>query len=163
MSASEYCKRIEGSKVFFDVTPASCPKNKSALFIAAPILLIMFLVFFPLGILTALAVWYFGFYRDWRPAAHRGPSTFSVTPAEIEWKSRTFKKDDIHRLLVRNGISKNEVANAFIASGAPGTGAFAVGQQYRAKIAAVTNSLDLEAVGMLIPSLEECRRRRRLV
>jgi hypothetical protein len=41
MVASEYRKRTEGNKVFFDVTPASCPKNKSALYIAVPIIFIM--------------------------------------------------------------------------------------------------------------------------
>lgn len=147
MSTSEYQKRIENEKVFFDVKPASCPKNKSALYIAIPIILIMLVVFFPIAIVAALAVWYLGFHKDWRPAAHRVPSAFFVTSAAIESNGRVFKKEDIHRLLIKNGISKTEMAQAFIASGAPGSGAFAVGQQYKAKIAAVANSLDVETGG----------------
>lgn len=154
MESSEYHKKKDGDIVMFDVKPAPCPKNKSALFIAVPILLIFavsLLVFGVTGIVLFVlivgAVAYLGFHKDWRPAAHRSSSTFSVSTTEVEWNGRTFKKEDIRRLLIRNGMSKNEVANAFIASGARGTGAFAVGQQYRAKIAAVTNSLDLETGG----------------
>ncbi len=44
MADSEYQKRQEGDKTIFDVTPASCPTNKSALYIAVPILLIMLVV-----------------------------------------------------------------------------------------------------------------------
>ena len=154
MESSEYRKTNDGEKVVFDVTPAPCPKNKGALIIIVPALFVMALMSLGLGVigiilflLIAGGVWYLGFHRDWRPAAHRGPSSFTVSPTGIDSNGRTFRKDDIHRLLIRNGMTKNELAHAVIASGARGTGAFAVGQQYRAKISAVTNSLDLETGG----------------
>ena len=154
MEGSEYRTRHDGEKTVFDVTPAPCPKNKSALFIVVPLMFVIALMSLALGVLgiilfllIASGVWYLGFRRDWRPAAHRGPSSFAVSPSGIEWNGRTFRKEDIHRLLIKNGMIRNELANAFIASGARGTGAFAVGQQYRSKIATVTNSLDLETGG----------------
>lgn len=154
MATSEYRTRHDGEKTIFDVTPAPCPKNKNALFIVVPIMFVVAFLCLALGaagiilfFLIGGTIAYLGFYRDWRPAAHRGPSSFAVSPAAIEWHGRTFRKDDIHRLLIRNGMTRNEVANAFIASGARGTGAYAVSQQYRSKIATVTNALDLETGG----------------
>ena len=147
MKNSEYQKRQDGNKTIFDVTPASCPKHKAVIYMSLPIILIMLVVFFPVAILVAVAVWYFGFRRDWRPVAHRAPSTFSVSSSEIESNGRTFKKEDIHRLIIKNGMTQNELAGAVIASGRPGMGAYAIGQDYRAKISAVTNALDLESGG----------------
>lgn len=153
MVNSEYRKRQDGNKVIFDVKPASCPRNKSVLYIAAPIMLFIAIGLLMSGIvgiifliLVIAPIAYLAFYKDWRPVAHRAPSTFSVTSVEIECNGGTFKKEDIHRLLIRNGMSKDEVALAYVASGR-GSASFAVGQQYKAKIAAVTNSLDLETGG----------------
>lgn len=156
-TSSEYRKRQEGDKVVFDVTPASCPRNKSILYIAVPIFVIIGLGLLASGITGILIVilvggpiGYIMFYKDWRPVEHRSPSTFSVSPTEIECKGRTFRKEDIHRLIIKNGMTKSEVAHAFVASGRA-SGSFAVGLQYREKISAVANALNLEAGGNAYP------------
>lgn len=153
MSNSEYEKKQDGSVTTFNVKPASCPANKGALIYVIPFLFIG-LVLLAMGtfglilyILFVAAAWYLGFHKDWRPAEHRRPSTFSVSTSEITSNGRTFRKEDIHRLLIRNGMKKNELTSAFIAKGGPATTAIAVSHIYRQKISAVTNSLDLESGG----------------
>lgn len=157
MTASEYRKRQDGDKVVFDVTPASCPRNKTVLYVAVPFFTLIGIGLIASGMTGILIVIFIGgpiaylaLFKDWRPAEHRAPSTFSVSPTEIEWKGRTFKKEDIHRLIIKNGMTKSEVAHAFIASGRA-SGAFAVGQQYKEKIAAVANALNLETGGNAYP------------
>lgn len=157
MATSEYHKRTVGDKVIFDVTPASCPRNKSVLRIAVPFFLLIgigLLMGGTTGILILIFVGgpiaYIMFYKDWRPVEHRAPSSFSVSATEIEWNGRTFKKDDIHRLIIKNGMTKSEAAYAFASSG-QAVGSFAAGLQYREKIAAVANALNLEAGGNAYP------------
>lgn len=50
------------------------------------------------------AIWW-GWMRDLRPLEHRSISTFRVTPEVIESNGRSFKKDAIHRLIIKNGIT----------------------------------------------------------
>lgn len=157
MTNSEYSKRQEGDRTVFDVTPASCPRNKRVLIVAVPILLIFGIGLLSSGmtgmfilIVVGGPIAYMALYKDWRPAEHRLPSTFLVSPAGIEWKGRTFKKGDIHRLIIKNGMTTSAVAHAVVASGRA-SGSFAVGLQYREKIAAVANSLNVEAGGNAYP------------
>jgi hypothetical protein len=153
MTNSQYQKRQDGDRMTFDVTPASCPRNKRVLYIAVPFFAIIAIGLLTTGIKGILGVLlvggpiaYLAFYKDWRPVEHRAPSSFSVSPTEIEWKGRTFKKEDIHRLIIKNGMTTSEVAHAYVASG-KASGSFAVGLQYRERIAAVTNALNVEAGG----------------
>lgn len=157
MTNSEYRKRQEGDRVIFDVTPASCPRNKSVLRLAVPVLIIFGIGLVAGGttgivllILIGGPIAYIALYKDWRPAEHRTPSTFSVSPTEIECKGRAFRKEDIHRLLIKNGMTTSQVAHAVVASGRT-SGSFAVGLQYRERISAVTNALCLEAGGNAYP------------
>lgn len=157
MAASEYRKRQEGNRVIFEVTPASCPRNKRVLYVAVPIGVIVGIGLLSSGmtgiiwlILIGGPIAYIALYKDWRPVEHRAPSTFSASPAEIEWKGRAFKKEDIHRLIIKNGMTTSQVAHAVVASGRA-SGSFAVGLQYREKISAVANALCLEAGGNAYP------------
>jgi len=50
----------------------------------------------------------FGWSYDARPKAHKQKSSFRVTADTIEANGQTFKKEDIHRLIIKNGMS-NEI------------------------------------------------------
>lgn len=147
MPGSEYHKRQDGGVVVFDVTPAPVPKY-TYIVIMSGIACLFGLLVGPIGWLTllplgAFGVW-FGYVRDMRPPAHRKPSSFRVSPASVEVSGRTFAKDDIHRLIVKNGISNEVIPNIAFANPAMGA---AMGAAYRVKVARVTNSLELETGG----------------
>lgn len=151
MSVSEYRKRQDGTATVFDVTPA--PQKKFwFILILGGLLLIMALSsigsmpIFAL-IMAGLAAWaiWFAWFRDLRPPAHRVPSTFRVTADAIESNGQIFKGPDIHRLIVKNGIT-NDVA------GIPGVmiqvpTATAAGGAHRMQVALTANALELETGG----------------
>ena len=146
--SSEYQKRQEGTATVFDVTPATPPRF---------MLIVVFGVGFAIFGLSALAggsgagllglllggwlIWY-GLKRDIRPKEHRVASTFRVAPDSIESNGRVIKKDDIHRLLLRNGITDQELLETYTTSAAA-----SAGLAYRAKVAQIANGLTLEAGG----------------
>ncbi len=142
---SEYTKHTEGKATVFDVTPAAAPK-----FIFVLVIAVFFAVFglatlksefgWVLLVIAALFAW-LG-WRDMRPKPHRGPSTFRVTADAIEAKGQTFPKDDIHRLLLRNGVTDQELLDTYASS----TGQKA-GVAQRARMARVANGLTVEAGG----------------
>ena len=147
MPGSEYQKRPEGNGVVFDVTPAPVPKYKYIVIMGAIACLFGLLVG-PFGWLTllpigAFGIW-FGYVRDMRPPAHRKPSSFKVSPTSVEVSGKTFPKDDIHRLIVKNGISNEVIPNVAIVN--PNMGSV-MGAAYRVKVSRVTNSLELETGG----------------
>lgn len=151
MRGSEYHKRQDGSWVAFDVTPAPVPKYTYIVImgvVAGLFGLILgpfgWLILLPLG---AFAIW-FGYFRDMRPPAHRQPTTFRVSPTSLEAGGKTFAKEDIHRLIIKNGISNEVVPNVAFVNPALGT---AMGAAYRVKVARVTNSLELETGGRAYP------------
>jgi hypothetical protein len=145
--ASEYSKRQDGTATVFNVVPASAPKFTYLLIIGGVIGLlglgtlaggpgIIFLA------MAAFCFWY-GWFRDQRPKDHRVPSSFRVTPEQIEGGGGTFKKDDIHRLILRNGITDKELP---IQQYTTNTNV-AAGMAHRAKISTVANSLNVETGG----------------
>lgn len=143
----------------FEVTPATAPKFWWFIIIGA----ILFLVGLadlnaysnsklktaePTWILTVfpgLALVWLG-YREWRPKAHRGPSTFTVTGEGVTTnRGVTIKRQDIHRLIVRN--PKSDTGDvAVVTVGMPIPGAVA-GRNHNLRLGRVCNSLDLEAGG----------------
>ena len=148
MPGSEYHKRQDGNQwVVFDVTPAPVPKYMYIV-IMSGIACLFGLLVGPIGWLTLLplGVWgvWFGYVRDMRPPAHRKPSSFRVSPTSLEANGKTFAKDDIHRLIVKNGISNEVIPNVAIVNPAMGS---VMGAAYRVKVARVTNSLELETGG----------------
>lgn len=148
MPGSEYHKRQDGNQwVVFDVTPAPVPKYKYIVIMGAVACLFGLMVG-PFGWLTLVPVGvfgiWFGYVRDMRPPAHRKPSSFRVSPSSVEVSGKTFEKDDIHRLLIKNGISNEVIPN--IAYVNPSLGS-ALGGAYRIKVSRVTNSLELETGG----------------
>jgi len=149
-SGSEYSKRMEGDAAVFDVTPAKAPKFIAAIGAGVVGILVglgamndipgMAFLIMALG---AYAIWY-GLRRDIRPKGYKEKSTFRVSPTSVEAAGRTFNKDDIHRLLIRNGISDQEVsANVQMTV----SGAAAAGMAYRAKVGTIANALTLETGG----------------
>lgn len=161
MSNATYRKREEGGATVFEVTPGKAPKFWWFIIIGA--LLVVggiadhndysrhryksptaspdsSYVVVPLGIVL---VW-LG-YRDWRPKAHRRPSTFTVTADSVTTNGVTIMNKDIHRLIVRNPKSDNgEVVVVTVGMPIPGQVA---GRNHRLRLARVCNSLDLEAGG----------------
>jgi len=145
--ASEYQKRQDGAAAVFNVTPASAPKFMYLVIFGAFIGLIGLLsiasgfgIFF-LG-MGAFAVWY-GWFRDQRPKDHRVPSTFKVTPEQIDANGRTFKKEEIHRLILKNGITDKELP---VQQWTTNRNEMA-GIAHRAKLSTVANSLNVETGG----------------
>src|SRR5690242_17708531 len=111
MTGSEYNKRQDGTACVFDVTPAQAPRFMM-MAIGGGILAFLGLIMGPIGWILFLPVGifgiWFGYFRDHRPEAHRASSSFKVSPTTIEANGRTFQKDDIHRLIIKNGVN-NEV------------------------------------------------------
>jgi hypothetical protein len=97
--------------------------------------------------LGGFAVWY-GLKRDIRPAGYKEPATFRVTPNTIEAGGRTFKTDDIHRLLIRNGITDQEIPLEGVRMEV--SAAAGAGMAYRARVSTIANGLTLESGGKSI-------------
>ena len=144
---SEYTRRQDGAATVFQVTPASAPKFTYLLLIGGVIALVGLLsiasgfgiAFLAMG---GFALWY-GWTRDQRPKDHKVPMSFRVTPEQIEGGGRTFTKSDIHRLILKNGITDKELN---IQQWTNNTNV-AAGMAQRAKIATVANSLNVETGG----------------
>src|SRR5262245_50643890 len=145
--SAEYSKRQEGSTTVFDVTPATPPKFVAAIGTGAVGMLLGLGMLADGGIflvgLGGFAVWY-GMKRDIRPKGYKEPASFRVTANTIEASGRTFKTEDIHRLLIRNGISDQEVQFDGVRQL---SGAEASGAAYRARVGMIANGLTLEAGG----------------
>jgi hypothetical protein len=144
---SEYSKRQDGTTTIFNVVPASAPKFTYLLLIGAVCAFVGLLsiasgfgiVFLLMG---GFALWY-GWTRDQRPKDHRVPMSFRVTPDAIEAGGRAFARSDIHRLIIKNGITDKELN---IQQWTSNTNV-AAGMAQRAKIAQVANSLNVETGG----------------
>ena len=148
-TGSEYQKRQDGSATIFTVTPGKVPKFTTMIGVGA------FSVLLGLGTMSGVsggigfvmllmggfAAWY-GWTRDIRPKEHRKPSTFRVTPAEIEANGTTFHKDNIHRLILRNGITDQELLQVSTTSAAA-----MAGMAYKARVGLIANALTVEAGG----------------
>ncbi len=151
MSTSEYKKSVEGGAIVFHVTPA--PQRKFWFVIIGGGVMLLFglatygsehlLGFLMLGGGGA-ALWW-GWTHDLRPAAHRNPSTFRVTPDSIESGGRIFKKADIHRLIVKNGITQNVVGIPGVL--VPVSTPTAMGAAHRAQVSLTSNGLEVESGG----------------
>lgn len=145
MRGAQYQKRQEGNATIFEVTPAAAPKFWFMIIFG--IVLILgglgaggggFVAF---GAMGAFCLWY-GWSRDQRPKPHRQRRTFRVTADSVESEGRTFMKDDIHRLIIKNPVEGIEVTT----TGSIPTGV-AAGLGRRAAIQKICCSLDLESGG----------------
>ena len=159
-TGSEYQKRQEGSATIFTITPAKAPKFTAIIVIGAICLLFGFGMMgggtsgagFVMLLMGGFAAWY-GWTRDIRPKEHRKPSTFRVTQAEIEANGITFHKDNIHRLILRNGITDQELLQVSTTSAAA-----MAGMAYKARVGLIANALTVEAGGkstMLAGGMDE--------
>lgn len=155
--ASEYTKRQEGATTVFEVIPAAAPKFVYLLIIGAVVGLIGLGMIASGGIfmilMAAFAIWY-GWFRDQRPKDHRLPSSFRVTADQIESNGRTFKKAEIHRLILKNGITDKELP---VQQWTTNRNEMA-GMAHRAKLSTVANSLNVETGGkshMLAGGMDE--------
>ena len=149
-ASSEYTKRSDGNATVFDVTPAPAPKFWTLVVIGAlcalgglsslgssPSFAIVFLA------MGGFSLWY-GWSRDQRPKPHQTKATFRVTPEKIETNGFSINKDDIHRLLIRNGITDQELNTGVEMSVST---AQAAGLEHRARLATIANALTVESGG----------------
>ena len=149
MPIAEYRKRQDGTATLFDVTAAKAPKFTTmiGMGIFCIVLGLGFmgsdggLAFFAF-LMGGFSLWY-GWTRDIRPKGYKENMSFRVTPETIEANGRRFPKDDIHRLLIRNGISDQEVGVTQYDMSA----AQASGLAYRAKVGTIANALTVESGG----------------
>ncbi len=142
---SEYTKRQDGNATVFDVTPAEAPKFWFLVIFGA-VLCLGGLLAMPGGIafvaMGGFALWY-GWTRDLRPKATRQRTTFRVTADGIESGGQTFKKDDIHRLLLRNSITDQELPMEVYATNTSQQ----AGMAFRAQASMTANTLNVELGG----------------
>ncbi len=142
---SEYKKRQDGTATVFEVTPAQPPKFWYLIIIGAVIglggLLAMpgGLAFVAMG---GFAFWY-GWTRDLRPKPTRQAATFRVTPDAIESGGQTFKKDDMHRLVLKNSITDKELPMEVYTTNTNQQ----AGMAFRAQMSMVANTLNVEMGG----------------
>ena len=143
--SSEYEKSRDGNGTTFKVTPAQAPRFWFLVIFGAVLILgglsaggsgIAFIL------MGAFSLWY-GWSRDQRPKPHKQVSTFRVTPEAIEVNGRSIRKGDIHRLILRNGITDKELGVEMYNVSA----AQATGMAQRAKLAQLCNALTLEGGG----------------
>lgn len=168
LASSEYSKNSQGGYEVFHVKPASPPKYIALIAFGA------FLAF--IGLVTMLgggngsggffflfiggcALAWFGWTKDYRPRPHRQERTFRVSPEVVESDGNAFKRDDIHRLLIKNGMDNDRVLRSWRAVPAVETsGANTANIQQRAKTATICHSLELETGGkayMLAGGMDE--------
>ncbi|HYM31432.1 MAG TPA: hypothetical protein VEU47_09050 [Candidatus Cybelea sp.] len=144
---SEYQKRQDGNATVFEVTPGTAPKF-TIMAIGGAVLALLGLFMLPFGIIFiaggAFAIW-FSWFREMRPKGHAERNTFRVTPEAIDGGGRTFKKDEIHRLIIKNALNNEIVTapNVMIPINAP----TAMGVAFRAQVATVANGLEVETGG----------------
>lgn len=146
MSVAEYQKRQEGNQWVFDVTPASPPRSKYFIILGG-VAIVFGLVAGPIGWIIllpagALGLW-IGYFRDGRPAGHRNPSHFTVNETAVQANGQTFQKDDIHRLIIKNGISQDVIPNIMFQVNT----STAMGAIHRVNTSKVANALELETGG----------------
>jgi hypothetical protein len=146
--AAEYSKRQEGGTTVFDVTPATPPKFGAAIG-AGGVGVVLGLGMITSGgvLLLALggfAIWY-GLKRDIRPKGYKEPATLRVTSDAIEVSGRSFRTEDIHRLLIRNGITDQEIPLDGVTMNV--SAAAGEGMAYRARVSRIANGLTLESGG----------------
>ena len=145
MADSEYQKRQGGNGTVFEVTPATAPKRiRVAAFGVISFLVGLGMIgtsnigmFIFLGI-GGLAIFVGLFKRvDLRPKAHKSKATFRVTPSTIETNGRTFNKEDISRLIIKNSTGLRDQYGHWVGGS----------ELYATKLNKVANSLDLETGG----------------
>lgn len=142
---SEYQKRNEGNATVFDVTPAPGPKFIYLLVIAVIVILIGFAApggFKVFMLALGAATFAFGWLHDPRPRAYRKGGSFQVSQEGITSEGHRFAKGDIHRLLLRNGVSDQELVTQYTENAN-----VAAGMAHRARAAKVANALTLESGG----------------
>lgn len=145
--SSEYQKSQEGKYTVFRVIPAGVPKFGTMIGIGVVCLLMGLgmmgdgagIVFLAMG---GFSLWY-GWTRDLRPKEHRKESSFRVSADAIEVDGKTYKTGDIHRMILRNAITDQELGVEMQNISA----AQASGMAYRAKVGRVANALTLESGG----------------
>jgi hypothetical protein len=151
MSASEYQKRQDGNAMVFNVVPAP-QKRFMFIVIMGGLLAFLGLSFFSSAHLLGLiamagggtAVWW-GWTHDLRPPAYRTPSSFRVTGDAIQSNGNTFSKNDIHRLIIKNGLTDEEVGVPGLLIEVPR--AQAMGMAHRAEVSRTAHGLEVETGG----------------
>jgi len=146
---SEYSKQQQGNVTTFHVIPAAVPRFTTIIGFGIFVLVIGLGMMGDSGgaafaalLMGAFCLWY-GFTRDLRPKEHRGERTFRVSPETIEVDGKSYRVADIHRVILRNGITDQELGVEMTNVSASA----AAGMAYRAKVGLVANALTFESGG----------------
>lgn len=147
--ASEYKKDQQGNFTVFHVTPAAVPRFTTMIGIGVFCFVLGLGMMsdmgggaFALFLMGGFALWY-GWTRDLRPKEHRGERSFRVSKEAIEVDGKSYRVADIHRVILRNGITDQELG--IQQTNVPA--AAAAGMAYRAKVGLVANALTFEGGG----------------
>jgi hypothetical protein len=151
MGEARYQKRQEGGATIFEVTPAPMKKFMLIVILAGIGVLFGLAVISSEHFLGLLMVGgcgyavYWAWTHDLRPPEHRVASTFRVTPGTIEANGQTWNKADIHRLIIKNGITKNVATAPGVMVEVPTMAA--AGAAHRMQVSLTANGLEVEAGG----------------
>ncbi|MCR6645247.1 MAG: hypothetical protein NVV62_12480 [Terricaulis sp.] len=141
--ASSYQKSESNGVTTFTVTPADAPKFIFGL-IMGGFFGLLGLMMMPVGIIVVAAagalIWFS--LADQRPKEHRAVTSFRVSPERVEIGGQSFSRDDVHRVIIRNGVTGKEVLEHYTTSASA-----AAGMAHRAHMARVANALTLESGG----------------
>ncbi|GIK47313.1 MAG: hypothetical protein BroJett013_00100 [Alphaproteobacteria bacterium] len=140
---SAYQKSESDGVTTFIVTPAEAPKFIYGLVLGV-IFLLLGLMLGGFGVIVIAAAGFLIWFslRDLRPKEHRATATFRVAPDRVEVAGETFRRDDIHRIIIRNGVTGKEVLEHYTTNMNA-----AAGLAHRAHTARVANALTLESGG----------------
>ncbi|MEQ1929688.1 MAG: hypothetical protein ABL957_04030 [Parvularculaceae bacterium] len=140
--AAEYQKAQSGETTTFTVTPASAPKFWYLIIIGGLVFLGGFLGLGIFGWVMGGGAIAYGLLRDQRPKEHKQSSTFSVTPETITVGGRSFKKDEFHRLIIKNPWFDRAGLDVYTTNANA-----AAGMEHGMKLGELCYALDVEAGG----------------
>lgn len=147
-----YRKQAENHSTTFYVQPEEAPSLLKALLlpIAIPLLISWALSFYFGLILTAgLAIWIYFAQRSRNVTQYRHPVNFSANANGVTFNGTFYKKEDIHRLIIRNHMNEQYVfVSDYQAYHAPVS--TARGLQLRQRLTAVSYRVDMESNGTAI-------------
>jgi hypothetical protein len=137
--------------VVFSVVPAP-QKRFMFIVIMGALTVLLALAFFSSEHLLGLigiagggaAVWW-GWTHDLRLVEYRTPSTFRVSGESIQSNGKTFVRADIHRLIIKNGLTDEEVGVPNLLIETPR--AQAMGMAHRAEVSRTAHGLAVEMGG----------------
>jgi hypothetical protein len=144
-----YTKTNENNETIFHVTPEQAPSLLNALILP---LLLPFIILFAINIfifllaVAVIGIWIYFNQKSDNVTRYRNPSVVSVSQNGLSFNNTFYKKEDIHRLIIRNHVNDQYVfVPARLSYEQPGN--VDRGLKLRQKLIAVSYRVDMEIGG----------------